>query len=225
MRDRAPIPESQNTAMLGGNTGHFASPPMPRPLSWLPRLHEIRRTVANSVRSHYGRRDLEGLFTLQPRAAQKLLELLPTTAVGTSRLVEREALAGFLERVAEAEDIQAVFEAAREEKTQGSRRRLRTLVQANDQPVSLASPPESLTLQRGRLEVQFNTLEELAEAMYFLARALAEETEAFAQAYEPVPEPVEGARGDDVAELFAELLRLEEQHAAHVGMPKRDPVS
>jgi hypothetical protein len=26
---------------------------MPRPISWLTRLHEIRRAVASSVRSHY----------------------------------------------------------------------------------------------------------------------------------------------------------------------------
>jgi len=32
---------------------------MPRPLSWLPRLHEISRSVANSVRSHYDRHDLQ----------------------------------------------------------------------------------------------------------------------------------------------------------------------
>ncbi|MDQ1450390.1 MAG: hypothetical protein QOK38_256 [Acidobacteriaceae bacterium] len=35
---------------------------MPRPISWLPRLHEIRRSVVNSVRSHYDRNDLERLF-------------------------------------------------------------------------------------------------------------------------------------------------------------------
>ncbi len=47
---------------------------MARPVSWLPRLHEIRRAVANSVRSHYDRHDLQNLFELQPRAAQKLSE-------------------------------------------------------------------------------------------------------------------------------------------------------
>jgi hypothetical protein len=72
---------------------------MPRPGSWLPRLHTISRSVANSVRSHYDRRDLEHLFELQPRAAQKLLEMLPTVEIGTSRLVDREVLAGFLDRV------------------------------------------------------------------------------------------------------------------------------
>ena len=41
---------------------------MPRPISWLPQLHAIERSVQNSVRSHYQRRDLEQLFSLQPRA-------------------------------------------------------------------------------------------------------------------------------------------------------------
>jgi hypothetical protein len=69
---------------------------MPRPISWLPRLHVIRRTVSNSVRSHYDRHELETLFQLQPRAAQKLIEMLPSVKVGTSRLVEREVLVNFL---------------------------------------------------------------------------------------------------------------------------------
>ena len=94
---------------------------MPRPVSWLPRLHEIRRSVANSVRSHYGRRDLEQLFELQPRAAQKLIEMLPTVQIGTSLLLEREALAGFLDRVREAEDVTALFEQVRAEKAGVSR--------------------------------------------------------------------------------------------------------
>ena len=189
---------------------------MPRPVSWLPRLNEIRRSVADSVRSHYGRRDLEQLFELQPRAAQKLLELLPTTAVGTSLLVEREALAGFLDRVQEAEDVPAVLEAVRQEKAQVSRRRLRALVQTDHNPISLASLPEALTLHRGRLEVRFQTLEELAETLYFLARALQDETEAFAEAYEPVPELIEETARGGVGEMFAELERLEADRASQI---------
>ena len=60
---------------------------MPRPISWLPRLHEIRRSVFNSVRSHYDRNDLERVFEVQPRSAQLLLELLPTVRLGRSLLV------------------------------------------------------------------------------------------------------------------------------------------
>lgn len=187
---------------------------MSRPISWLPRLHEIRRSVAHSVRSHYGRRDLELLFQLQPRAAQKLLELLPTTAVGTSRLVERETLAELLERVQEADDVHAVFAALRQEKVQSPRRRLRTLVQTDLSPTSLASLPEALTLQRGRLEVRFQTLEQLAETMYFVARALQDETETFAEAYEPVPEPAEDSPNRGIVEMFRELERLEAERMA-----------
>ena len=158
---------------------------MPRPLSWLPRLHEIRRSVAHSVRSHYARRDLEVLFELQPRAAGKLLELLPSVAVGTSLLIEREALAGFLDRVQEAEDITAVFEEVRQEKAAASRKRLRSLVQRDDAPVSLTSLPESLTLSPGKIEVHFRDVEELAQAMYFLAKILESDGAGFARQYEP----------------------------------------
>ena len=65
---------------------------MPRPVSWLPRLYEINKTVTNSVRSHYDRRDIETLFELQPRAAQEMLKLLPSVQVGTSKLIDREVL-------------------------------------------------------------------------------------------------------------------------------------
>lgn len=77
---------------------------MPRPLSWLSRLHEIRPSIAGSVRSRYDRHDLQALFELQPLSGQKLMELLNTVAVGISRLVEREALASFLEGLGETED-------------------------------------------------------------------------------------------------------------------------
>ncbi len=115
MRDRAAIPQASGSAKV--TTLARFRPwrcPLPRPLSWLPRLHEIRRAVANSVRSHYGRHDLEALFELQPRAAQQLLGLLPTVQVGTSRLVEAEALRGFLDRIQTAPDVGQEIEAVRQ---------------------------------------------------------------------------------------------------------------
>jgi hypothetical protein len=144
---------------------------LPRPITWLPRLHEIRRSVANSVRSHYDRRDLEALFELQPRAAQKLLEMLPTVRVGTSHRVEREALGSFLERVQESEDTTKLFAQVRGEKAEISRRKVRSLVRRDVEPVGLTSLPDSISLSRGRLEVRFRTVEELAQAMYTLARS------------------------------------------------------
>ncbi len=159
---------------------------MPRPISWLPRLHEITRTVTNSVRSHYDRRDIEKLFELQPRAAQELLKLLPSVQVGTSRLLDREVLADFLSRVRDTEDTAGLFEKLREEKVAVSKRRLRSLVRRDLDPVSITSLPDSMTLSRGRLEVRFDTVEQLAECMLMLARVLESDGEEFVKAFEPV---------------------------------------
>jgi len=165
---------------------------MPRPVSWLPRLHEIRRSVANSVRSHYDRRDLEQLFELQPRAANNLIVLLPTVQVGTSHLVEREALGGFLDRVRESKDTQALFDQVRREKAPTSRRKVRSLVRRDIEPISLASLPSSISLSRGRLEVSFRTVEELAQTMYALARVIESDGDEMARQFE-VHEEVEDA--------------------------------
>ncbi len=161
---------------------------MPRPVSWLARLHEIRRSVANSVRSHYDRGDLEQLFELQPRAAGKLLEMLPTVQVETSQLVDREVLAGFLDRVRDADDTAKLFDQLRAEKVQVSRRRPRSLVRRDRDPIGIASLPSSITLSPGRMKVHFETVEELAEAMYALARVLEAEGEEFARTFTHSPE-------------------------------------
>ncbi len=79
------------------------------------------------------------------------------------------------------------------EKKGSGRRRLRTLVQTDSPAVSLGSPPVGLTLGRGRLEVDFANMEELAAAMYWLARALDGDLEGFAKEYEPASK-VENSR-------------------------------
>ena len=158
---------------------------MPRPISWLPRLHEIAKTVTNSVRSHYDRRDLEKLFELQPRAAQELLKLLPSVQVGTSRLLDREVLADFLGRVRDTEDTAGLFDKLREEKAAVSKRRLRSLVRRDLDPVSIASLPDCMKLNPGRLDVRFRTVEELAECMLMLARVLESEGDEFAALFTP----------------------------------------
>lgn len=186
--------------------------PLARPPSWLPRLHEIRRSVDNSVRSHYGRRDLEQLFELQSRGAGKLLELLPTMQVGTSRLVEREALAAFLEGVRSTEDLQSYMEQVRFQKAGVSHRKLRSLVRRDFHPVSLASLPPSVGLSRGRLEVSFRSVLELAEAMLWLTQVI--ETDGFAQEFEPeAPLPPESKDTGEIREMFAELESVEAKRA------------
>ncbi len=168
---------------------------MPRPISWLPRLHDISRTVANSIRSHYDRHDLEQLFQLQPRAAQNLLQLLPVVQVGTSRLIDREVLSNFLDRVRDAEDVPALFEQIREEKTRISKRVIRRLVRRDTDPLTLDELPPAIHLTPGHLHIQFASVIDLAESLYALARTL--ESPEFAAAFEPpqpTPEPTQEYR-------------------------------
>ncbi len=163
---------------------------MSRPVSWLPRLNEISRTVSGSARSHYDRRDLEKLFELQPRAAQKMLEMLPTVQVGTSRLVDREVLAGFLEGVRDADNTEAYLEQRRLGKAVVSHRKIRSLVRRDTQPIGIDSLPANIALSPGRMEVTFSTIEQLAESMYALARAIESDGEQLALAYEVHDVPV-----------------------------------
>lgn len=187
---------------------------MPRPLSWLPRLHEMRRSVANSVRSHYGRKDLEQLFELQPRAAQKLLELLPSILLGTSRYVERATLAEFLEKVTKAEDVGAVVNDYQEMRKMRGRRALRTLVPRDWEAIDLKALPGSITLERGSLQIQFTNLEELLESLFALARVLTYDLESFSQAYEPVQESGRRSEVSETEELFAELEKMEQERTS-----------
>ena len=124
-----------------------------------------------------------GSSSSSPRAAGKLLEMLPTVQVGTSRLVDREVLLGFLGRVRDADDTAKLFEEIRTETAAVSRRKPRSLVRRDLEPIGIASLPSSITLSPGRMEVRFTTVEELAEAMYALARVLEAEGEEFAGLY------------------------------------------
>lgn len=182
---------------------------MPRPLSWLPRLHDLRRSVANATQSHFSRRDLEHLFGLQFRAAQEILKLLPTVAVGTSLLVEREALAQFLDGVHAAADPAAWLATLRSAPKPKPRRKLQF---RTDLPtVTLASLPPELTLETGRVEVRFETVEALVQVLFSLAQILDFETDAFVDRFEPRPAAVPTPERDAVQRMFDEVKEREKE--------------
>ncbi len=141
--------------------------------------------------------------------------MLPAVTVGTSRLVEREALASFLERVGEAEDTSSLIEQVRQEKAAPSRRSLRTLVRRDTEPASLTVIPEGMSLDRGRLEISFRNLEQLAESLVYLARLLDGDLDGFAQAYEPeAPLPAETDEAPrEVGAMFKEMEQMEAERA------------
>lgn len=186
---------------------------MSRPISWLDRLTEIRRSVKDSVRSHYSSRDLEILLQVQPATARALKASLPTEKVGPSRLVASDVLSAFLDRVAATDDVGALMAQVKAEKQQHSRRKLRTLVQRDQAVASLAGLPENLTIEPGRVECRFKTLEELARGMMILALILQDDEAEFARRYEPPrPRDPEDTGAAEVSAMFDELKEMEAQH-------------
>ena len=184
MRERAVIPFPEKRSYTRSSKLILLEILMSRPISWLPRIPQIRRSVSESVRSHYGRKDLERLFELQPRAAQKLLELLPSVSLGTSRFVERAALGEFLDRMAEAEDFPAALLQYQAERTT-PKRVLRDLVPRDSYPANATSLPENVSAAPGVVTIHFLRMEDLAAALASLASVLTEDLEGFAQLYEP----------------------------------------
>jgi hypothetical protein len=187
---------------------------MARPITWLPRLHEIRRSVADSVRSHYTRRELEALFQVQQGAASRLLEIVPTLKVNGSYLAEREGLLAFLDRISEADDVTTLMRRLKAEKNAPSRRSVRTMVRRDTSPVSIAGMPDALKIERGHLLIDFGDMQELVQTLYILARILDDDLEEFARAYEPMRKNEVDEGGEDVRRLFAELEKMEMHRAS-----------
>jgi hypothetical protein len=189
---------------------------MPRPVSWLPRLNDIRRSVSNSVRSHYARKDIERLFQLQPRAAQTLmLAVNPAAKVGQSSLVAASDLAAFLDKIAEGANPTSLLAS----RPAGSpRRTLRELIQVDRTPTTLATMPGNIAIEPKRLTVTFESMEEIAQALLSLAEILHEETQfaEFEQRYVPPPPPSERTEDErrQIARMWEALETLERTFAA-----------
>jgi hypothetical protein len=188
---------------------------MPRPVSWLPRLHQIRQSVANSVRSHYTSRDLAQLFQLQPRAARDLLAILVTDEVGRSGLVTREVLQEFLDQAKAADDVSALCIARRAGKVAVSRKKPRNLVRRDFEPGTLATLPLWIKLELGRLEIRFTSSEHLVDSLWRMAAVFQDDAECdkFSALYVPA-QPIKKKDGaeDEVRGMFAELEELEAAH-------------
>ena len=199
---------------------------MPRPVSWLPRLHEIRRAVASSVRSHYERKEIESLFQVQPRAAQLLLEMLPTSVIGRSRLVERQTLADFLDRIHKSDDPSAELDLIRAQGGKASRKKIRTLVRLDSEPLQLDSLPANIEFIPGQMMVSFRTIEDLAQAMYNLARVMETDGDELARRYE-VQEVADDGSPDrsEFEAMMQELSRLEATRRSDATPPPRPTAS
>ncbi len=72
-------------------------------------------------------------------------------------------------------------------------------------PVSLASLLDSITLSRGKLQVDFHSVEQLAERLLMLARVLESEGDEFAVEFEIQDEAVSTEEARHLKELFRRL--------------------
>ena len=157
---------------------------MARTLSWLDRLFAISHTVEGSSRSHYDRKHLQELFEIQPRSAQSLMTAMPIVSVGNTHLVEREELLVFLRQLAEAENPTQAFASLRSQPLKTDRRKLRALF-LQDVSSDINSLPDGLLITLGRVAVDFQTVDQLAETMIYLAALLQDHLEEFALRFEP----------------------------------------
>jgi hypothetical protein len=180
-----------------------------RPLSWLPFVRELHRSVVDSVRSHYDCRDIQNLFKVQARSAQKLIEMMPRHLVGSTLLVERDDLATFLKRVREAESPAKLFTEILTKPPGVTRKKLRSALIRHDRDANMTSLPDSIDLRRGRLEVNFRTPVQLAEALLAISKVI--EMEDFERDFcfeQPVPRMDPKLLGEGDA-LLEELRKLE----------------
>lgn len=191
---------------------------MARPISWLPRLAEIRRTVTNSKRDLYDSQALEKLFGMERRGVHNLVSVLPAVKVGASLVVERDVLSRFLEELSKAENPSAVYTKKRRGKKPPRTSKLmvrRQLIVDG----SLSSLPETVTLTPGKIDFRFGSTLELIESMAIFLGAVQNEEGAFTDKFVPVPpDSAQRARfRKDVGEarkLFEELEQMEAKKRA-----------
>jgi hypothetical protein len=188
---------------------------MSRQTSWLTRLPEIRRSVAESVRSHYERRDIERLFRVRPRSAQQLMKAISVAAkVGRSGLVERQAIENYLAQVAESDDPEKLIQSHRRTVPTIPRKRLHHFIQHDEISATLDTLPPNVKLDPGLLQITFTNIAELAQGLYRLAQAMDADVEDFRKRFGPAQpvideDPVEA----EIRAAFAELEELERKKA------------
>lgn len=185
---------------------------MARPISWQSDLANIHRRVSESPRSPYSREDLQKLFGVAERAARQLMELMVRTKMGNIQVVEREHLKDFLGGAVDAEDLGVYLEALRKNPPSASRRKLRLAIPREYQEGNLQSLQRGdIWLDRGKLTIDFSTLEDFAGKLQQLLGVLSDpafERRYCARSIAAPPTPEELLQAQDVKRIQAETKVL-----------------
>jgi hypothetical protein len=125
--------------------------------------------------------------------AGKMVEMLDTVQVGPSRLVAREVLERFLERVSKAEDVAELYKRLRKRKHDPTWNKPRAMVledttdQAATGIAALPPLPDWISLSQGHLAIRFETAEQMAQGLALVERMMAANGDEFALKFEPEP--------------------------------------
>lgn len=180
----------------------------------------MHRRVTESSRSPYHRQDIERLFDVQTPTAKKLIALMGRTAIGNSLVVERQDLLEFLGNAIDAEDLPAYLDKLRKNPPCVSRRKVRMAIPREFQEGNLQTLARTqVWLDRGHLEINFTTLDDLTSKLHQLLHVLPDP--AFERRYcERVVEapltPEELLQARDIKRIQAETRVINKVNATRV---------
>ena len=186
---------------------------MARTVSWQSDLGKIHRSVSESPRALWHREDLEKLFDLEERASRQLMTLMRRTATGSIHVVEREALLEFLAGAIDTDDLSGYLAALRKSPPPVARRKLKLRLPETFEPGNMRSlERRNVWLERGKLSIDFDTLDDLAGKLMQLFQVL--EDPAFERRWCAPPKPVEKTQ-EELLELADRELILVGTKALH----------
>lgn len=190
---------------------------MPRRVVWLSDLASIREAIDRSNQAQYSREDIEKLLQIQSRAANLVMGLLPTTKVGTSYLVEHHALTDFLAQLNAAKDPASELKRIEKLRTRRNtlKQRLPAMLQTSRAPLRVDALPHSVSLTKGRLQIECPTVEDLLTALYALASIVEHDLGTLIELFEEQPQQATDDGGqDEMAAMWDDLERMEKEYAA-----------
>jgi hypothetical protein len=159
---------------------------MPAEPQWLLRIPEIIDELSALPAPVIDRSVIERVFGVKRRRAIHLLGSFGGYQVGRTFLVEREALLRQLREIAAGERFR--YEKRRHEKlAEGLERvrkhreaaRVRFPAPAPPGPAMPAGLPPGVSLERGRLTIEFGSVQELLGKLYGIAQSAAEDFSGF----------------------------------------------
>lgn len=165
---------------------------MPAKPIWISRFSGIEAQIQSIKSPEVGRSTVERILGLKERRAQQIMAGLPGRMVGNVALVDRQALINKLRSIANGPE--SAFEAERRHRVaatiEGYRRQRieqpQVLVEAPTAIVNtrLERLPAGVTVERGRIVVEFDSAESACRRLLALAMAISNDPDLFVQTVE-----------------------------------------